>query len=50
MAAPVKRRDIQREIDDRSSDDDDYGPSGSKDNGQNAMEEEVTRFKRFLLT
>ncbi|XP_076279679.1 protein BCCIP homolog [Lasioglossum baleicum] len=37
MAAPVKKRDIQRNTEDRSSDDDDLNSSNSDDNEQNTV-------------
>ena len=40
MAAPVKKRDIQRNIEDRSSDDEDHSSSNSEDNEQNVIEEQ----------
>ena len=40
MAAPVKRRDIQRNIEDRSSDDEEHSSSNSEDNERNVIEEQ----------
>ena len=40
MAAPVKKRDIQRNIDNRSSDDDDQSSSNSEDNEQDVPQEQ----------
>ncbi|XP_076667848.1 protein BCCIP homolog [Andrena cerasifolii] len=40
MAAPVKKRDIQRNIEDRSSDDEDHSSSNSEDNERNVIEEQ----------
>lgn len=41
MAAPVKKRDVQRNSESRSSDDDDRSSSNSQDNEQEAMDEQV---------
>lgn len=48
MAAPVKKRDIQRNIDNRSSDDDDQNSSNSEDNEQDVPEEQVKRLSYIL--
>ncbi|XP_043256995.1 protein BCCIP homolog [Colletes gigas] len=40
MAAPVKKRDIQRSTEDRSSDDDDQSSLNSEDNERDAVEEQ----------
>lgn len=41
MAAPVKKRDVQRNFEDRSSDDDDHNSSNSEDNEKESLEEQV---------
>ena len=40
MAAPVKKRDIQRNIEDRSSDDEDHSSSNSEGTEQNVIEQQ----------
>ncbi|KAG6797253.1 protein BCCIP [Apis mellifera caucasica] len=40
MAAPVKKRDVQRNFEDRSSDDDDHNSSNSEDNEKESLEEQ----------
>ncbi|CAK9831012.1 Protein BCCIP homolog [Anthophora retusa] len=40
MAAPVKRREVQRNSEDRSSDDDDQSSSNSEDNEQGTLREQ----------